>query len=474
MKKSTLSVIFLFASAVNAQINSNDSVGILSIKDLFYQIERYHPLFQIANIQELYGNVNRTKALSKFEPSLNYDSKEKTFDGKSYYNQSYFEIESNTPTPISFSAGLENNSGAFLNNESYTPSSGLGYIGVQVPLLKNLITDQRRTLLKQSKIFIDQSAFQKKSMVQSLYLDIWKGYIHWYINYKQTESLQKALELSNQRLDAIKKVFISGGCSGFDTLEISVQQQQFKARLIDNEILTLKSKILLNAHLWTVSEKKEIVPLSFRPEIKPNNSFFEYLDPLIQGINISNSLLSQPELMISQKKLDNIGLDLKLKRNYLLPKLDLKYQYLNTGFQTFPTPNNNSRFGISFASPLFFIGPRADYKETQYKFLEAQMSLKFKQREIEQKLMALTKQVETYKQIYEMLKQVEAGYFQLYQMEIQKFSSGEGTIFLLNSREARYWEANMKTIEHYGKLLNAMVELLAVNGNIHQFNDVVN
>lgn len=473
IKKSALSIIFLFATVIHAQNNSNDSVGVLSIKDLFYQIENYHPLYQIANIQELYGTVNRSRAIGKFEPNLSFETREKKFDGKSYYNQSYFELESNTPTPISFTAGIEKNSGTYLNNESYTPIDGLGYAGLQIPLLKNLITDQRRTLLKQSKNIIEQSIFQKKSMVQNLYLDIWKGYINWYINHKQTESLQKALELSNQRLEAIKKVFLAGGCSGFDTLEISVQQQQFNARLIDNEILTLKSKILLNTHLWTISDKKEILPLMFKPQIKPTNSYFEFLDPLVIGCDIQKSLQNQPELMVTQRKLDNIGLDLKLKRNYLLPKLDLKYQYLNTGFQSFPSAGNNSRFGIAFASPLFFIGARADYKEAQYKFLETQMSLKFKQRELEQKLDALTQQIKTYRQIYMMLRQVEMGYFQLYQMEIQKFNSGEGTVFLLNSREARYWEANLKTIEHYGKFLNIMVEFLALNGTIHQFNEAI-
>lgn len=68
-----------------------------------------------------------------------------------------------------------------------------------------------------------------------------------------------------------------------------------------------------------------------------------------------------------------------------------------------------------------------------------------------------------------MLNQVEKGYFQLYQMEIQKFNNGDGTIFILNSRETRYLESKIKTLEQYGKLMTSIVEFLTVNGRIDSF-----
>ncbi|MGM3047359.1 hypothetical protein ACS2TR_26960, partial [Bacillus cereus group sp. BC303] len=84
------------------------------------------------------------------------------------------------------------------------------------------------------------------------------------------------------------------------------------------------------------------------------------------------------------------------------------------------------------------------------KLLENQFETTLKQREIETKLLALKKQTLAFKEILDMLKNVETGYYQLYQMEIKKFESGDGTIFLLNSRETKYLEAKLKTIEQYG------------------------
>lgn len=469
-----LCLIFLSNFSNVFSQTSGDTLTPFSVKELFNQIENNHPLFTIASIQEEYGKTNRSKAIGNFEPGVSYNGRNKTFNGKNYYDQNYFELDLFTPSPLSFDIGFEKNNGTYLNGESNTPTDGLGYIGFQLPLLKNLITDQRRTTLKQSYNVLEQSVFQKKSMMQSLYFEIWKNYIQWYINHEQTASLSKALDLSNSRLEAIRKVYNTGGCSGFDTLEISVQQQQFKAKLIENEIITLKSKILLSSHLWSRKDQNEIVPLSLKPNITPTNRYFDLLDPTVETTQSSFNISMQPDLVVSQKKVDNIELDLKLKKNYLLPKVDLKYQYLSTSYDQFNALTENSRFGLSVASPLFFIGPRAEFKETKFKLLEAQMSLKFKKREIEQKSLALLKQIEQYRIIYNMLKKVEMGYFQLYQMEIQKFNSGEGTIFLLNSREAKYWEANVKTIEQYGKMLMAMVEYLSVCGTLDRFNTALN
>jgi hypothetical protein len=52
-------------------------------------------------------------------------------------------------------------------------------------------------------------------------------------------------------------------------------------------------------------------------------------------------------------------------------------------------------------------------------------------------------------------------------MEIKKFESGDGTIFLLNSRESKYLDAKLKTIEQFGKYMISLTEYFRVMGTIH-------
>jgi virulence-associated protein VapD len=59
-----------------------------------------------------------------------------------------------------------------------------------------------------------------------------------------------------------------------------------------------------------------------------------------------------------------------------------------------------------------------------------------------------------------MLINVENGYRDLYLMEKDKFENGDGSIFLLNTRENRYLTAKIKRIEQHSKYLKSVVEYL--------------
>lgn len=467
-------IAFSFAAGINAQqIKSNDSSNVTpySIKDLLKHIQLNHPLIQAANLQTEYGNANELKAKGNFDPILSFDSKEKTFDGKTYYSQQFFELDLFSASPISANVGLEKTSGNYTNSESLTPNGGLGYVGLQIPLLKNLVTDQRRTLLKQAVIVKDQSQIQKRKMIQDIHFDVWQNYIQWYVFHEQSKTLKLALDLSIGRQLAQRKLYFSGGCSGFDTLEVAVQRQQFEAKFNENEIFTLKTKILLNTHLWNLTGKKQFEmsfsPVNFKQNIVPSNEYFKDFEAMIPNADSLSS--NQPDLQLYAKKIEGLNLDLRLKQNYVLPKLDLKYQYLNTAFNNFNEINQNQRFGIAFATPLYFRSSRAEVKEYKLKLLETQLSLIYKKRELELKSSALYNQILAYRKIYNMLKQVENGYFELYQMEIQKFNNGDGTIFILNSRETKYLESKIKSLEQYGKLMMSIAEFLTVNGRIDGF-----
>jgi hypothetical protein len=108
-----------------------------SIKDLLLQVQNNHPLMNVANLQTSYADANKLKSKGNFDPYLSFDSRQKTFDGKNYYNQNFFELDVFTASPITANVGLENTSGLYANSESLTPNGGLGYVGIQLPLLKN-------------------------------------------------------------------------------------------------------------------------------------------------------------------------------------------------------------------------------------------------------------------------------------------------------------------------------------------------
>ena len=461
----------LFMLSLSAQ--KIDTFYYLTIHDVLDNINKHHPITYSSLLQAQYAKANQQKASGNFDPLINYDIKQKSFDNKTYYQNQFLEVDFNTKSPITPIIGYENNSGDFINPESTTGNSGLSYVGFELSALRNLITDQRRTAFKQAKVFQVQSEIVQRQMIQNLHLNIWSQYISWYVFEEQKNILNSSIALSNDRQIAIRKLFSAGGCSGFDTLETSVQLNQFVTKQKEISIFSEKTKILFSAHLWNSVKNNRLIdftPMAIKSNILTSNKFFEILESkfILQNENTDSLILFQPDLQFYIQKSNSLKLDIKLKQSYVLPKFDLKYQYLTTDLSQYSSTNlaNNHRLGLSFSAPLYFRSSRGELKTAKLKLLENEFETTLKQREIDTKLLALKKQTLAYKEILDMLKNVETGYYKLYQMEIKKFESGDGTIFLLNSRETRYLEAKLKTIEQFGKYMISLTEYFRVLGTI--------
>ena len=469
------SIVFLLTQfiIISTHAQKSDSVQYISIKDVLENINKHHPIAYSANLQLQYALANQQKASGNFDPVIQYDFKQKAIENNTYYQNQFLEFDINTKSPITPILGHENNYGNNVNPEAYTGSSGLNYIGFEFSALKNLLTDQRRTSFNQAKIFNKQSEVIQKQILQNLHLTIWNQYITWYVFEEQSKLLKTSIALSNERQIAIRQLFAAGGCSGFDTLETSVQLNQFITKLQEVKIYSEKTKILFSANLWNSIKTQngvDFIPVTFKSDILPNNNYFELLENKFTQQNVnSDSLISyQPDLQLYVQKSNSLKLDIKLKQSYVLPKFDLKYQYLNKDISSFNSSNlaNNHRVGLSFSTPLFFRSSLGELKTAKLKLLENEFESTLKRREIESKLLALKKQTLAFKEIFNMLKNVELGYLKLYQMEIKKFESGDGTIFILNSRESKYLEAKLKTIEQYGKYMASLAEYFRVLGLI--------
>lgn len=473
MKRNSIVFAFLILLNFSSLTGQNlDTSKLISIFDIIKNVNQHHPVIYSSKLQIQYAKANELKAKGNFDPMINYDFKQKSFNNKSYYSNHYFEVDIFTHSPITPVFGYDNTAGSYVNPENSTFNNGLGYVGLELPVLKNLITDQRRTALKQAKIILDQSETIQNQMIQNLHQSIWGLYLQWYLNAQQREILNNTIELTFKRQQAIRQLFIHGGCSGFDTLESAVQLNQFVTKLKEFEINTEKSKIQLNAQLWNTNLESKSVsfePLILKSEVIPTNKHFNKLESFFEAqiqLNNDSALNEIPDLKIYQQKLVQINLDIQLKKNYLLPKFDIKYHYLNNLNNNYQWNNNNQRIGLTFTTPLWLRASRGELKNSQIKFQETEFERKLKYREVEAKINALKKQTMAYKEIYEMLKKVESGYWELYQMEIKKFENGDGTIFLLNSRENKYLEAKLKTIEQYGKYMFSLTEYFRATGLI--------
>ena len=143
MKNKALLLILVFNVSFGQQKT-------LSSTEFWQIVQNFHPVVKQTLIEIKQSDASLTIARGAFDPVLQHYSTQKTLDGKNYIDYNSPSLSIPTWYGIEFSAGIENMQGSRLD-----PSQTLGqtsYLGVEIPLAKNLLMDKRRAALQQAKI----------------------------------------------------------------------------------------------------------------------------------------------------------------------------------------------------------------------------------------------------------------------------------------------------------------------------------
>ena len=442
----------------------------LSVLEFIQFVQKSHPIVSASRLETNRGAAQLRKSRGSFDPRFLIQTNEKDAGQLPYYNRENIQLEIPTASPVKLESGFESGRGTFVNPELFTPQEGLSYAGVSIPLLKGMLTDERRTTLAKAKIFRNQSIEIQKIQLQDLSQTIWRDYVDWYIAHEQEKAYQLGMRLSLERQKALRQLFEAGGCNGMDTLENYIQLELFRTRAKEWNVNTYKQRLQLSRHLWEFSPENESwKSIIIAEHVSPTRSGLDFIDTLFLEIGKNEIVVAQlPDLKNLDWELQQKQLDLRLQRWNMLPTFDLKYQQLFGGVFGEYNLGTDRRFGLNISAPLFMRKERGDFQLSKIDFLQKSQMFEFKLNEADLKIRALYRQGLVYQDVYNHLKNVENGYLKLFELERQKFDSGDGTIFLLNTRENRYLNARIKTIEQKSKYIHTVLDYLRATGKISQ------
>lgn len=479
MLKSKLTIIaFLVGIFVIPYVQSqNDSLNPteisnveFKINDLLNWVNTNHPLVRIAKSEAEIGAARLQEKRGAFDPILSIENTAKSLDAKQYYDFSRFAVIGNTRSPVKLESGVDYGLGGSINPELSTNTNGLGYVGLSVNLLKGFLIDEKRNDLRKAKIYAQLGKIERNILLQDLAEAVWNDYLLWYNAYEKFMAFETGVSISSERQIALREMFAIGGCNGMDTLENYIQLKLFEAQSNEWSANTYKYKMQLSRHLWSKDENHWV---ELNENVFPSPVGLMQLDSICKLL--SDSTINIVEIPDIQKLKNEQKLKLynyQLAKNNLLPKLELKTQIIQNNipynWKTMNEFSGNHRFGLTFNTPLFLRKERGQLKRSMFEYFQKNEQVRFKQTERQLKIMGLLKQVQTSVGVYNTLKEVENGYFELYNLERVKYDNGDGTIFLLNTRENRYLTAKVKTIEQELKMRKYEIDLLRLNGQISQ------
>ena len=457
MRKCLFILTILWFSLVEAQTDS-----LFSISDLYREVFDNHPVSQQAELIKKRGKLELSGARGFFDPKLESNYSFKEFDDKLYYDlwDSYLKLP--TALNVDLKVGFEQNTGQFLNPQNNLPGTGLYYAGISVPLGEGLFINERTFALRQGKITQRQLENEAFLVQNNLFLDTNFTYWTWNASFQKLLLFQEALNLAIVRYEGIKQAVLAGDEASIDSVEITIQVQQFQNELSKSQAEFVKNTLALQNMLWGDSTVFNRIPTD--SVIFENNPLSFYED---------FAWTNHPDLVALDLKGQKLQVDRRMAAEQIKPDLNFNYNFLLgpagspndiEGFQS-----NNYKGGINFSMPLLLRKERAKLKLTKVKISENDLKRDLKGREVINKIRANFNLVETYNQMIGQQRAAVQNYILMLEGERAKFANGESSVFLVNSRENKLVYARLKLIELEAAYRIYLGQLIWSSGYLPEF-----
>ncbi len=429
---------------------TDSSYYTLSETELLGIIKKFHPYLQQLNLDLTAAQEGIRESRGAFDPMLATTFDKKTVDGQLYYN--YFNPQIMIPTwyGIEFYGGLEEVIGNRTDVEKTLGKTS--YLGISVPLARDLVLDKRRAVLQQAKVLLNQTAAERQYLINDLINDALKAYWNWTRDFQVYKILQDAVTVNTARYRFIRLEAAQGLRAAIDTTEALTQLQNFQYLEAEAWVQFQNAGWELSNYCWL----EEGRPFPWNEKIIPDSNWIKQEDWMTAlpalDLLLSQARLEHPRLKAYEYKLGVQEIERRLKFQNLLPKADLKYNLLNKGYQVIDKLDrnfleNNYKIGISLQMPLLIREGRGAYQQAKIKLRQTNLEMDQVQLEIENKvrsyyneLWAIRKQISIVENSYQ-------NYLRLFRGEKLRFDVGESTLFLLNARENKVLESLQKLVE---------------------------
>lgn len=406
------------------------------------------------------------KSRGAFDPKVQVDYGRKQFKSTEYYDKLNGTFKIPTWFGVELKAAFEENSGEYLNPEAFVPDDGLYSAGVSMALGQGLWINNRMAALKQARLFREQAKADRDIYVNNILYEASLVYFEWLKAYNELLLFQNILVNAEFRYNGILKGVEVGENAEIDAVEARIAVNNRKLGLEQSRVKLMKSALELSTFLWLENN----VPVELQPDVIPDVNTEPIVDATfnINQLREDNLVLDEhPKMLSLGYKLEGLEVDKRLKANRLLPTIDAEYNFITEVPEVARTLNTAEyKGGINVVFPLFLRKERGDLRLAKIKLQDAEFEIDATRVNLQNKINALKQELESYVAQNEITTQMVEDYQRMLQAEERKFQVGESSLFLVNSRESKLIDGQLKAIEIQNKFFSTKAKLfnsLAVN-----------
>lgn len=437
--------------------------GNLDYTAFIQSVMKVHPLATRAGNESAIGTQMLKSARGQYDPALQAEWRQKYYNSKNYYSILHSEIKQPIFTSQYFKAGYDYGNLLYPQAELSTPASGIPYAGMEVALLQGLVTDKRRTGVLKGKEYQNLQQAESRTQYNDLLVSAAGTYFEWLFHWRTLKLNAYFQDLARQRLIAIETMAAAGEEAPIDTVEAAIFYQ---ARTLDyqNALSEIrKSGNELQSYLWSAGQDR---PTAIQDLPAPADSLdicYEKVRAILLG-RLGQGITQNPVLEKYRSMRNIYHYEGRYRRELIKPQLNVSYNFLSYN-NTWSMSPDNYKWGVQFAMPLFR-NVVSEYRIAQLQKNNYELELLSKDNELNRKMQALS-QVTSVLSEQILNAQRAASYSKkLLEAEKLKFANGESSLFLLNTRESKWLESEIKLAEYKLKFLRTALQVIYLNGDL--------
>ncbi|WP_053992840.1 TolC family protein [Mangrovimonas sp. TPBH4] len=438
------------------------SDSIFSLEEFLGYVKQYHPVVKQARLIASEGEAKLLKARGAFDPKIEVDYSKKEFTGTEYYDKLNAAFKIPTWYGIELKANYENNEGYYLNPESTVPEDGLYSAGVSMSLAKGFLANERMATLKQAKLYRDIGLNKQSMAVNEVIYKAVESYFAWLKYYQEYQVYAAFKENARERLNNVVVSFEAGDKPAVDTLEASINLKNRELDVEKSRINYVKSRLELSNFLWLENN----VPVELDSSLVPDENSLLIADQVLNSslLEVNAELLeNHPKIQAINLEKEQLVLEKRLNTNNLFPKIDVQYNFLTSDYEHINSlTTHNYKAGLNISMPLFLRKERGDLKLTKLKLQDIDFSLSATRVSLLNKINAVQQEITSYETQSAIAQNLVNDYKQLVAFEQERFELGEGSLFLINYREAKLIETELKRIDINNKVLSTKAKFAQI------------
>lgn len=413
-----------------------DSAKVLTLENFYELVTRNHPVARQAALLSDVARQEIRLARGNFDPKAEFTYIAKNSSDTEYYSIANGSVTFNSFFPVDPKVGLEKNTGEFLNPERYNSNQfdyKQFYAGFSLPLGRGLITDDRRTALRQAELFRTFTEAEQVRIINQLMLDAAKEYWNWFYSYYNFRLLNRGVSVASEIFRRTKLNVEQGENAPIDSIQAKITLQN---RLIDQQEALVgfqNAGVSLSTFLWDSTGQPLALSLQWVPV--PDRTFFSMTASELEAL-AAQARVNHPDLRKLTITLSQLEFNRKLSAEFLKPRLDLNYFFLNQPFDPNWNPNfalgDDYKIGVDFSMPLFLRKERARLAQVKLKINATQYERNLAEREVLNTIQATYNSLMATSSIIINQQAMVENYERLLQAELLNFTNGESDLFRIN------------------------------------------